>query len=250
MSRITQEYAIHQRKARPNLDISHRCVFKCPQCVRQKIISQDQIKRSFDMDKKNLKKILNYYNNDTGINFCGQISDPIYHPNFLNFLKMCDEEKMKIRVSTVGSGKSDAWWEEAFSYNIGTSLWYFGVDGIDEKSELYRIGSNFKDVWSRMQRGRDLGHNIVWQYIIFRHNEEDMDRAIDIAKLEEFTLMFINTNRGYNSNNPLLRDNTEFNIKKPSDKYQERWKKLEWYGHTTKSFLNFWPKTYEIWDKE
>ena len=86
MARITDEYVIKQKLCRPNIDASHRCIFRCPQCIRQKTSSQEQIRRSFDLEEEQFKKILDYY--DYGITFCGQISDPIYHPNFLNLLKI------------------------------------------------------------------------------------------------------------------------------------------------------------------
>ena len=237
MARITNDYVIHQRKQRPNIDASHRCIFRCPQCIRQKISSQEQIKRSFDLEEHNFKKILDYY--DYGITFCGQISDPIYHPKFLNLLKMCDENKTKVRIATVGSGKSDAWWDEAYSYNVGSSAWFFGVDGIDKKSELYRIGSNFDDVWKRMRQGRDLGHVIVWQYIIFGYNEHEIDRAIEIAKEEDFAIVLINTNRGFNPNRALLRKNVDFQLTSPDQKYQENLLKKEWWGYASDSFLRW-----------
>ena len=59
--RITNNYVEQQVWSRPNLDISHRCILKCPQCIRQKISSQDQIRRSFDLEEKNFQKILDYY---------------------------------------------------------------------------------------------------------------------------------------------------------------------------------------------
>jgi hypothetical protein len=99
---------------------------------------------------------------------------------------MCNGSGRKVRIATVGSGKSDAWWNEAYSYGVDENAWYFGVDGIDEKSELYRVGSKFQDVWARMKQGRDLGHTIVWQYIIFGYNEHEIDRAIEIAEQEDF----------------------------------------------------------------
>ena len=80
MPRITDLYSVWQRKQRPNIDASHRCAFRCPQCIRQKITSQAQIRRSFDLEEEQFKKIFDYY--DEGVTFCGQISDPIYHPNF------------------------------------------------------------------------------------------------------------------------------------------------------------------------
>lgn len=239
MSRITDDYVKNQRFVRPNIDTSHRCVFKCPQCIRQKTSSQEQIRRSFDLEEHNFKKILDYYAN--GITFCGQISDPIYHPNFLKLLKMCHGQGKAVRIATVGSGKSDAWWDEAFSYGQGENAWYFGVDGIDRKSELYRVGSNFEDVWKRMKQGRDLGHVIVWQYIIFGYNEHEIDRAIEIAKQEDFSLLLINTNRGFRSDNPLLRKNVDFTLTSPDKKHTEERVKKEYWGYKSKS-LDLWRK--------
>lgn len=237
MLRITDEYVIHQRRSRPNIDTSHRCVFRCPQCIRQKIISQDQIRRSFDLSEESFQKIFDYYTN--GVSFCGQISDPIYHPNFLNLLKICDGHRKKIRIATVGSGKSDAWWDEAYSYGVGENAWYFGVDGIDKKSEIYRIGSNFDDVWKRMNQGRDLGHVIVWQYIIFGYNEHEIDRAIEIAKREDFSLMLISTNRGFNADSPLLRKNVDYRITMPDKRHTEKLLKKEWWGHVSDKILQW-----------
>ena len=65
MARITDEYVVMQKRCRPNIDASHRCIFRCPQCIRQKTSSQEQIRRSFDLEKDQFKKILDYY--DFGI---------------------------------------------------------------------------------------------------------------------------------------------------------------------------------------
>lgn len=232
--RITNNYVEQQVWSRPNLDISHRCILKCPQCIRQKISSQDQIRRSFDLEEKNFQKILDYYK---GITFCGQISDPIYHPNFLKFLEMSDGKQ--VRIATNGSGQSLDWWKQAYSYGKNTNAWYFGVDGIDKKSELYRIGSNFENVWEMMKLGRDLGHTIVWQYIIFGYNEHEVDRAIEIAKEENFALLFVNTNRGFNPDNPLLRKNVDFKLTSPDKKHLQDRVKKEWIGHMSKELENW-----------
>ena len=237
MRRISDEYVLRQAQSKPNIDASYRCVFRCPQCVRQKTYTQNQIKRSFDIGVNELQKILDFYNT---MNFCGQISDPIYHPQFLLFLKMCAEQNKFTKISTVGGGKDDNWWDEAFSYGVGKNAWYFGVDGIDEKSELYRVGSNFKEVWSRMLHGRDKGHNIVWQYIIFDFNIDDMDKAVEIAKQENFSLLFINTNRPFNPDNPYLRKNVNYNINGPQTKSPF---KKQWYANITKQYHE-WKKVH------
>jgi hypothetical protein len=85
-----------------------------------------------------------------------------------------------------------------------------------------------------MQQGRDLGHVIVWQYIIFGYNEHEIDRAIEIAEKENFALVFVNTNRGFNPKNPLFRNNVDFKLTKPNSKHLETNLKKEWWGHKTK----------------
>ena len=237
MKRISDLYAKMQKRSRPNIDASHRCIFRCPQCIRQKTTSQEQIRRSFDLEPEQFQKILDYY--DYSITFCGQISDPIYHKDFLSLLKMCDGQGKSVRIATVGSGKSDAWWEEAYSYGVGENAWYFGVDGIDEKSEWYRIGSKFEDQWKRMKEGRDKGHCIVWQYIVFGYNEHEIDRAIEIAKEEDFALLLVNTNRGFRPDNPLLRDNVDFKLKSPSRAMTQLRVKKEWFAHRTEALANW-----------
>ena len=145
----------------------------------------------------------------------------------------------QVRIATNGSGQSLDWWKQAYSYGKNTNAWYFGVDGIDKKSELYRIGSNFENVWEMMKLGRDLGHTIVWQYIIFGYNEHEVDRAIEIAKEENFALLFVNTNRGFNPDNPLLRKNVDFKLTSPDKKHLQDRVKKEWIGHMTKELENW-----------
>lgn len=181
-----------QRNRPVNVDTSYRCIFRCGQCQRQRINGGDMIKRGKDISEEDMQKLVDFY---WDINFCGQISDPIYHPKFLKLLQICEGRKLKI--STVGSGKKQSFWDEAYSYNKGKTIWVFGVDGIDKSSEIHRVGSNFEDTWSQMKKGVSLGHIIIWQYIIFDYNEKDMDTAIQIAKDNNFVLRFIQTSRAW-----------------------------------------------------
>jgi hypothetical protein len=90
-----------------------------------------------------------------------------------------------------------------------------------------------------MQQGRDLGHVIVWQYIIFGYNEHEVDRAIEMAKEENFALLFVKTNRGFNPNNVLYRKNIDFKISSPSQKNRTEYIKGEFWGNETAEFLKW-----------
>ena len=84
-----------------------------------------------------------------------------------------------------------------------------------------------------MKQGRDLGHTIVWQYIIFGYNEHEVERAIEIAKEEDFALLLVNTNRGFNPDSPLLRKNVDFQLTSPDKKHLQERVKKEYWGHKT-----------------
>lgn len=243
--KLTDFYIRNQRFSSPNMDLSHRCILRCPQCLRQKVEGLPRIARSFDIGQKEFRKILAYYENQ--ITFCGQISDPIYHPEFLTFLEMMDGLGKGLRVATNGTntkGMDEKWWEKAYSYGLGENCWYFGVDGLDKKSEIYRIGSNFEQVWETMKMGVAMGHPIVWQYIIFGYNEHEIERAKEMAEEEGITLLLINTNRGFDPKSRTLRKNvTEAyaNFPKPSDKHVVKKIKKETYFNVTPE-LTHWRK--------
>ena len=244
---LAEFYIKNQRLSSPNMDLSHRCILRCPQCLRQKVEGLPRIKRSFDIGKPEFRKILNYYENQ--ITFCGQISDPIYHPDFLAFLEMMNGLGKGLRVATNGtndkSGNMDnKWWDKAYSYGLGENCWVFGVDGLDEKSELYRIGSNFKQVWETMKIGVQAGHPIVWQYIIFGYNEHEIERAKEIAHKEGITLLLIKTNRGFDPRSRTLRKNVQKqyeNFQRPSEKNTVKKIKSEEYFNVTPE-LERWRK--------
>ena len=245
--KLTDFYIRNQKLSSPNMDLSHRCILRCPQCLLQKVEGLPRIKRSFDIGKNEFRKILNYYENQ--ITFCGQISDPIYHPDFLAFLEMMDGLGKGLRIATNGTNTKDGsmdmkWWEKAYSYGLGENSWYFGVDGLDVKSEIYRIGSNFKQVWESMQLGVQMGHAIVWQYIIFGYNEHEIEQAKEIAQKEGMTLLLVKTNRGFDPKSRTLRKNVQKqyeNFPKPSEKNIVKKIKNEEYFNVTPE-LERWRK--------
>jgi len=245
--RVSDWYAHNEVWGSPNIDSSHRCILKCPQCLRQKKEGAPRIKRAYDLETKDFKKIIDYYQHC--ITFCGQISDPIYNPNFLSFLKELDGSGRGVRIATCGQSikktHTREWWEEAFTYGMNENAWYFGVDGIDEKSELYRIGSNFKEVWETMRLGKSMGVAIVWQFIIFGYNEHEIEIAKQMAIDEGFTLLLIKTNRGFDPKARNIKDNMKElyeNFPKPSAKNTVKKIKNEEYFNVTTE-LQTWRDT-------
>jgi len=201
------------RKKSVNLDITYRCPLECPFCQRQMMGSgKDKISRSSDMLIEDYQKIIKFF---TVMNFCGQISDPIYHPKFLDILKISTTYNKGFEVHTNGTRKKLSWWREAFDLTDSRFVWTFGLDGTDqETANIYRVNTKYEEVLEVMKLGASLGKNIRWQFIVFKHNEHQIEEAKRIAKENNITLRIMKSFRWYD--HPV--------IKEPSSDWKSKYK--------------------------
>jgi hypothetical protein len=129
-----------------------------------------------DISIENYKKILSHFDS---LNFCGSISDPVMHPKFIEFLSLSTNHKVK--VSTAVSQKPMHWYESAFESNPNAE-WHFGLDGLPEESHLYRINQDGTKLFEVMKIAVMMGIKTYWQYIVFKYNQDHIEKAKNMAK--------------------------------------------------------------------
>ena len=204
-----RDYITSQLMQLPNMDISNKCILQCVYCQRQSIHDgkpegKTKVKLSSDMSFEDFQKITHTFR---GINLCGQLSDPIYHPNLIKYLQYASDHDKQIHIHTNGSGKKLSFWKQAFSIPR-TIEWTFGIDGLDQKTcNLHRIGQNFHQSFKAMLLGSRSHHKILWQFIPFQHNEHQLERAKDIARKYNIKFLILKSNRW--SQNPIYVDNKQ-----------------------------------------
>ena len=159
-----------------NLDITHRCTLQCRRCNRAVFAARGQKVPGEDMTIENFKKILNFFEE---INFCGQISDPIFHPKFIYFLKLCKDKKVVIH--TAASHKKEDWYRKAFEANT-KAYWTFGIDGLPKDRHKYRINQDGEHLFKMACMAAKIVDKVKWQYIVFKYNENDIETAREMAK--------------------------------------------------------------------
>ena len=76
-------------------------------------------------------------------------------------------------MHTAASHRSEYQFEQFFKANPNAK-WYFGIDGLPQDSHNYRIGQDGEHVFSMMMLAKDMGLDVVWQYIVFDYNEDDL----------------------------------------------------------------------------
>jgi len=206
--RVDNDYleyiGISKRYIIPNVETSVKCILRCPQCTRQGLLSpktsekykttKSRILNGDDLSIKDAKKLLEFFN--TGVALCGSLSDPVYWPNFLEFLDLAKSfPDSAIYIHTAASQKNIEWYRDAFSKSTKNTHWIFGLDGMHDTSAIYRIGQNSKLMFDAMTLCKSMGLHTEWHYIVFKHNLHQLDTAKEFAALHNIKLIFIKSDR-------------------------------------------------------
>lgn len=173
-----------------NIEITNKCKIKCLCCPRQ--TNKKILRGTGTIPLEQIKIIIDTF---PQLSFCGQMSDPIYHPDFLEIIKYIDKTT-DIDIHTNGHGYDEEWWWNVFVASKGKKIrWIFGLDGLPKDSHKYRVLQDGEQVWEMMKFGAALGCNIEWQYIVFKYNENDIEEARQMAKDNNIRFVEMHSNR-------------------------------------------------------
>lgn len=165
-----------------HLEVTDKCNASCSQCLRNndgtgvnknlKIteLRIDDVKKIFKEDFiRNLKRMY----------MCGNYGDPIVAKDTLEIYKYFrdNNESMKLSMNTNGSFRGADWWKElAIVFNdLGEVK--FGLDGLEDTHKIYRQGTDFNKIIENAKAFISKGGNAVWEFIIFAHNEHQVEEA-------------------------------------------------------------------------
>ena len=190
-----------KRSSGINIDITFRCPLECPRCQRQKFKDNGEKVWGYDISLDEIKKLANHFKR---FSFCGQLSDPIHHPEFIEILKILKEKNIHVNVHTASSFKPMSWYVKAFQAHPA-ARWIFGIDGLPEESCMYRKNQDGEKLFEVMLEARKyLNRPPCWQYIIFSYNERNIEKARELAVKHQIQFMLVQSSRWLNKDDPLM----------------------------------------------
>ena len=116
--------------------------------------------------------------------FCGTYGDPIYHPQFLDIVKLFKDNNKIIKTHTNGSGKTLDWWKTFFSMLKERDEVVFSVDGLRDTAGLYRVNMTPEDhdqIIEVMKITKNYKFRSRWVFIPFKTNEHQLEEARNLA---------------------------------------------------------------------
>ena len=195
-----------------NIDITHRCALECPRCQRQtQFRDRGQKVYGVDISLEDIKKLAAHYK---CFDFCGQLSDPVHHPKFIEILAYLKSVNVKCYVHNASSAKSLDWYIKAWKANT-SATWIFGIDGLPNESHKYRVNQDGEKLFKIMCESKKyLNTRSVWQYIIFNYNEDHLEEAKKMADEQDLFFIQKQSSRWLSHDDPFM----------PSKKFKLDWK--------------------------
>lgn len=179
-----------------HLEITDKCNASCPQCARNVLGGNvnPNIKQ-VELSLNDIKQIIpaHLVKNLKRLYLCGNYGDPILATDTLEVFSYMrrNNPNITLNMNTNGSIRSEQWWKELAKVINGKGNVKFGIDGLSDTHHLYRKGTNFEKVIHNAQAFINNGGKAHWEFLVFKHNEHQIDQAISLSKklgFEKFTL--------------------------------------------------------------
>jgi len=162
---------------RISLEVSNLCNLKCGLCGRDQSSLKTRNLTPEAIENLNLDIF------DMVVTMFGRLGDPMFNPYILDITKIFKKTDTTVSIGTNGTMKDDSWWYDYARLLPKKHLVSFAIDGTDSETySYYRKGGSFNNVIANMKAFIKGGGNASWQFIIFKHNQHQINDLERMAK--------------------------------------------------------------------
>ncbi|NQZ19275.1 MAG: radical SAM protein, partial [Bdellovibrionales bacterium] len=177
-----------------HVEITSRCNAACHMCTQNHFGGKDkegielsdwtadEAEKVFDQKFKNLRNIL----------FCGTHGAPVAAKDCLSIVETARRQtSATIEFYSNASLRNKSWWGDLGKilkvrkyddYYRNSDLGIFSIDGLADTNHLYRRRTNFEKIIENAEEFIRQGGRARWDYIVFKHNEHQVEEAEILAK--------------------------------------------------------------------
>ena len=169
-----------------HLEVTQNCQASCPMCDRN--MNGKGINPHINLDELSLLDCVDIFppefikQLDT-MYMCGNLGDPIVAKDTLEIFEYfrSHNPNMWLSMNTNAGAKSAEWWTELAGVIGRKGAVIFSVDGLRDTNHLYRQGVVWDNVERNMRAFIDAGGRARWDYLIFEHNQHQVEEAEALA---------------------------------------------------------------------
>ena len=170
-----------------HFEITQRCQAACPMCDRNinggkdsphitnAELTLEDTKRIFEPEF--VKQLKTFY-------MCGNLGDPVMATDTLEIFKWLRSinPDLWLSMNTNAGAQDEDWWKELAETfgRMGTVI--FSLDGLADTNHMYRQNVRWDKVERSYKAFIGAGGRARWDYLIFEHNEHQVDEAKRISE--------------------------------------------------------------------
>jgi MoaA/NifB/PqqE/SkfB family radical SAM enzyme len=115
------------------------------------------------------------------VQFCGNYGDPCLMWAFRGLVAHLQKKPVHVDVETNGGMHNAAWWGDLGKLSKDLVV-TFSIDGLEDTLGIYRRKVNFQKVIENASAFIAAGGKARWAFLVFKHNEHQVDEARRMAK--------------------------------------------------------------------
>ena len=167
-----------------HVEASSRCNSHCPMCSRY--TGHGRLQPGLvehDLDRRIFYKLFTpeFASQLEHVYFSGVYGDPCLNKHLPEMVRyLIDNGCHSISIDTNGGYRDETWWASLADPKV---LINWAIDGTDNETlGKYRIGVIYDKVIKNLVSYVNAGGKAQWNFIVFRHNEHQVDEARGISK--------------------------------------------------------------------
>ena len=166
-----------------NIEHTSMCNLLCPQCARivDGKVNQELLMKRMSINEYKRLLPVNLCRQIEHIFFCGNYGDPLIDPLFFDCAEYLVENGVRLTIYTNGSLRSARWWDLFATMFSDKCKVVFAIDGLRDTNHIYRINANFDQIMINAEYFINAGGNARWDYLVFDHNEHQVEEARQLA---------------------------------------------------------------------
>lgn len=170
------------------VEITNKCNARCPGCERtvdgdtHPLLKSNPVELTVEQFEKmfptNIVAGKEFY-------FGGTVDDPLMNNNVYDICEYVIDNKGMVNIETnTGANTTETFKKLGkLSRKSNKNLHvHFSVDGLEETNHLYRVNVKWSKVLENMKAYVSENGYCTWQYLVFDHNYDDIEKAKELAK--------------------------------------------------------------------
>ena len=219
-----------------HLEVTQNCQANCPMCDRN--MNGKGLNPHINLDELSLDDCKSIFTKEfiaqlDTMYMCGNLGDPIVAKDTLEIFKYFREHNpnMWLSMNTNAGAKNETWWRDLATTIGRMGAVIFSVDGLRDTNHIYRQGVVWNNVERNMRAFIDAGGRARWDFLIFEHNQHQVDEAEALANewgcekfMKKKTGRFITQDSKKKESHQAVdkKGNATAELKKPNVKYQNK----------------------------